>query len=48
VELPQGADRVEIGDLREMDAAELETSADKQLLKAIQVVNKKISGGAGQ
>jgi carboxyl-terminal processing protease len=48
VELPQGADRVEIGDLREMDATELETSDDKQLLRAIAELGKKINAGAGK
>ncbi|HTR41556.1 MAG TPA: S41 family peptidase [Pseudomonadales bacterium] len=48
IELPQGASRVEIGDLREMSADELQDSDDKPLLKAIQVLGQQISGGAGQ
>lgn len=44
----KGADRLEIGDLREMTAEELQTSDDTQLLKAIQVLDQEIKAGAGQ
>jgi carboxyl-terminal processing protease len=48
VDLPQGASRTEIGDLREMTADDLQATDDKPLLKAIQVLDQEINASAGQ